>query len=70
MGRAAYPGASHLRITADCEGSNSSRSRLGKLALQEWADEQGMSLAFCHFPPATSKWNRIEHRMFSYVTPN
>ena len=70
MGLAAYPGASYLLITADGGGSNSSRSLLWKLALQEWADAQGMSLAFCHFPPATSKWNSIEHRMFSYVTQN
>ena len=70
MGRATYPGASRLLITANGGGSNSSRSRLWKLALQEWADEVGLSLAVCHFPPATSKWTKIEHRMFSYITEN
>ena len=70
MGQAAYPGASRLLITADGGGSSSSRSRLWKLELQEWADEVGLALAVCHFPPATSKWNKIEHRMFSYVTQN
>ena len=70
MGRAAYPGARCLLISADGGGSNSSRSRLWKLAWQDWADELRMSLAVCRFPPVASKWNKIEHRMFSYVPQN
>jgi len=57
-------------ITADGGGSNSSRNRLWKVALQELADELGLSLCVCHFPPGTSKWNQIEHRMFRFITQN
>jgi hypothetical protein len=70
MGRKRYPGAKELLITADGGGSNSSRSRLWKVALQELADDLGMTITVCHFPPGTSKWNKIEHRMFSHITLN
>jgi len=70
MGRAAYPKATDLLITADSGGSNSSRSRLWKVELQKWANQTGLSLTVCHFPPGTSKWNKIEHRMFSFITKN
>ncbi len=70
MGRDAYPDASRLLITADGGGSNSSRSRLWKRELQEFADQQGLKVSVCHFPPGTSKWNRIEHRMFAWITQN
>ena len=55
---------------ADGGGSNGSRTRLWKVALQRLADETGMAVSVCHFPPGTSKWNKIEHRMFSYITKN
>ena len=70
MGRKRYPRAKQLLITADCGGSNSSRTRLWKVALQELADELGLRLTVCHFPPGTSKWNKIEHRMFCHITQN
>jgi hypothetical protein len=70
MGRKAYPQASELLITADGGGSNSSRSRLWKLELQKLADETGLSIAVRHFPPGTSKWNKVEHRLFSHITQN
>lgn len=70
MGTARFPRARKLLITADGGGSNSSRNRLWKLALQELADELGLSLQVCHFPPGTSKWNQIEHRLFSFITQN
>ena len=70
MGRKRYPQARELLITADCGGSNSSRTRLWKVALQELADDLGLRLTVCHFPPGTSKWNKIEHRMFCHVTQN
>jgi Rhodopirellula transposase DDE domain len=70
MGRRAYPEATELLITADGGGSNGSRSRLWKVALQRWADEVGLRMAVCHFPPGTSKWNKIEHRMFSHIAMN
>jgi transposase len=70
MGKEAYPGATQLLITADGGGSNSSRSRLWKCELQELANETGLSIAVCHFPPGTSKWNKIEHRLFSHITQN
>ncbi len=57
-------------ITADCGGSNSYRSRLWKLKLQELATEVGKTIYVCHFPPGTSKWNKIEHRLFSHITQN
>ena len=70
MGRRSYPGATELLITADGGGSNGSRSRLWKLELQSLADETGLSINVCHLPPGTSKWNKIEHRMFSHITQN
>jgi hypothetical protein len=70
MGRETYPGASRLLITADSGGSNGSRVRLWKLELQKLADETGLQISVCHFPPGTSKWNKIEHRLFSFITKN
>jgi len=70
MGSKRYPRAKELLITADGGGSNGSRSRLWKVALQELADRLGLRLTVCHFPPGTSKWNKIEHRMFSHITMN
>ena len=70
MGKKRYPQAKGLLITADCGGSNSSRTRLWKVALQELADDLGLRLTVCHFPPGTSKWNKIEHRMFCHITRN
>ena len=70
MGRARYPQAKELLITADGGGSNSSRCRLWKIALQELADATGLTLHVSHFPPGTSKWNKIEHRLFCHVTQN
>ena len=70
MGQQAYPESTKLLITADGGGSNGSRVRLWKLELQKFADEIGMSIAVCHFPPGTSKWNKIEHRLFSRITQN
>jgi hypothetical protein len=70
MGRRAYPQARQLLITADGGGSNGSRCRLWKVSLQALADELGLEIAVCHFPPGTSKWNKIEHRMFCHITEN
>ena len=70
MGSQRFPGASKLLITADGGGSNSSRNRLWKKSLQDLADELGLTLKVCHFPPGTSKWNKIEHRLFCFITKN
>ena len=70
MGQALYPDATRLLITADAGGSNGYRLRLWKLELQKLADETGLEMAVCHFPPGTSKWNKIEHRLFSAITQN
>jgi hypothetical protein len=70
MGRKRFPQAEELLITADGGGSNGSRCRLWKVALQELADKIGLRLSVCHFPPGTSKWNRIEHRLFCHITQN
>jgi transposase len=70
MGQQTYPRAKRLLITADCGGSNGSRLRLWKWELQKLADETGLRIAVCHFPPGTSKWNKIEHRLFSFITQN
>jgi Rhodopirellula transposase DDE domain len=70
MGSARYPEARELLITADGGGSNGSRCRLWKVALQDLADQLGIPVAVCHFPPGTSKWNKIEHRMFCHITQN
>ena len=69
-GRHLYPNANLIVITADGGGSNGSRLRLWKLELQKFADEIGLSLSICHFPPGTSKWNKIEHRLFSFISSN
>jgi len=68
MGRRHYKGAGKILIMADAGGSNASRTRLWKVALQGLATRLGMSAHVCHFPPGTSKWNKIEHRMFSHIT--
>ena len=68
MGRERYPDAGRLMITADGGGSNGSRVRLFKVELQKLADETGLTLQVCHFPPGTSKWNKIEHRLFCHIT--
>jgi transposase len=70
MGSPTYPEATELLITADSGSSNGSRSRLWKLRLQDLADETGLAVHVCHFPPGTSKWNKIEHRMFCHITEN
>jgi hypothetical protein len=70
MGRRAYPDATKLLLTADGGGSNGYRTRLWKLELQRFADESGLTLTVAHYPPGTSKWNKIEHRMFCYITQN
>ena len=69
-GRRLYPDAGKILITADGGGSNGWRLRLWKLELQTWADEIGLALSVCHFPPGTSKWNKIEHRLFSFISSN
>jgi hypothetical protein len=70
LGRERYPDATTLQITADCGGSNGNRTRLWKTELQQLADETGLTIRVCHFPPGTSKWNRIEHRLWSFVSHN
>jgi transposase len=69
-GRARYPNMRELTITADCGGSNGSRVRLWKVELQKLADETGLTIKVRHYPPGTSKWNKIEHRMFCHITQN
>ena len=70
MGRSSYPSARKLLITADSGGSNGARVRLWKLELQKFSDETGLAVSVSHFPPGTSKWNKIEHRLFSFITLN
>jgi transposase len=70
MGQASSPRAERLLITADGGGSNGSRVRLWKVELQRLADETGLEISVCHFPPGTSKWNKIEHRLFSFISQN
>ena len=70
MGSRVYPRATKILVTADGGGSNSSRSRLWKVCLQHFVDEIGLSISVCHFPPGTSKWNKIEHRLFNHITSN
>jgi hypothetical protein len=70
MGGARYPRAKRLLITADCGGSNGARVRLWKVELQKLADQTGLTIVVAHHPPGTSKWNRIEHRLFSFITQN
>lgn len=70
QGRNLYPQAERLLITADGGGSNGYRSRLWKLELQRFADQLGFPISVCHFPPGTSKWNKVEHRLFSFISSN
>ena len=70
MGKKRYPDAKRLMITADGGGSNGSRVKLWKIELQKFATETGLEISVCHFPPGTSKWNKIEHRLFSFITKN
>ncbi len=70
MGRPSYPKAKQLLVTADSGGSNGARVRLWKWELQQFADETGLAVSVCHFPPGTSKWNKIEHRLFSFISQN
>jgi transposase len=70
MGSARYPGAERILITADAGGSNGYRLRNWKLQLAKLAEELGLDITVCHYPPGTSKWNKIEHRMFSFITMN
>ena len=70
LGAERFPDATTLTITADCGGSNGNRTRLWKTELQRLADETGLAVRVCHFPPGTSKWNKIEHRLFSFISMN
>ena len=70
MGRRAYPAAQRLFITADAGGSNGYRSRAWKMELQKFANDTGLKIRVSHFPPGTSKWNKIEHRLFCHITQN
>jgi len=70
MGKPRYKGANELLITADCGGSNGYRARLWKARLQDFADTSGVSVRVMHYPPGTSKWNKIEHRLFNHITMN
>jgi hypothetical protein len=70
MGRPAYREAQSLLITADAGGSNGARLRLWKWELQQFANRTGLAITVCHFPPGTSKWNKIEHRLFSHIAMN
>lgn len=65
-----YPKEKHIYITADCGGSNNVRSRLWKVELQKLADEIKLEMTVSHFPPGTSKWNKIEHKLFSFISQN
>jgi len=70
LGAERFPDATTLTITADCGGSNGNRTRLWKTELQRLADDTGLAVRVCHFPPGTSKWNKIEHRLFSFISIN
>ena len=70
MGKKRYPKARELLICADSGGSNGYRSHLWKLELQKLADRERLTITVCHFPPGTSKWNKIEHKLFSFITMN
>jgi hypothetical protein len=70
VGKDHYASSKRLLITADSGGSNAARSRLWKLELQGWADETGLLIEVCHYPPGTSKWNKIEHRLFCHIPRN
>jgi Rhodopirellula transposase DDE domain len=68
LGKTLYPDATEIMITADCGGSNGYRNKLWKTELQKLSDEIGVKITVRHYPPGTSKWNKIEHRMFSFIT--
>ena len=68
LGRERYPTATSLQITADCGGGNGNRVRLWKTELQRLAEDTGLEICVCHFPPGTSKWNKIEHRLFCHIS--
>jgi DDE family transposase len=70
LGRERYPHPQSLTITADCGGSNGNRTRLWKTELQRLSDDTGLQITVCHFPPGTSKWNKVEHRLFSFISKN
>jgi hypothetical protein len=70
LGSERYPAARALQITADCGGGNGNRTRLWKTELQKLADDTGLEIRVCHFPPGTSKWNKIEHRLFCHISQN
>lgn len=70
VGRPSYRGTSEVLVTADCGGSNGNRVRLWKVELQKLSNELRLTIHICHLPPGTSKWNKIEHRMFSYISKN
>lgn len=70
MSSRSYPKTTKLLVTADCGGSNGYRPRLWKVELQRLATETGLEISVCHFPPGTSKWNKIEHRMFCHIVEN
>ena len=70
MGQKRFPNATRLLVTADCGGSNSPRTRLWRLELQRLANETGLTVEVCHYPPGTSKWNKIEHSLFCHITRN
>jgi len=70
LGENLYPHATALTITADCGGSNGNPTKLWKTELQQFADQTGLTIRVCHFPPATSKWNKIEHQLFSFISKN
>ena len=70
FGQQRYPNATSLMITADCGGSNGNRTRLWKTELQRLANDTGLQIIVCHFPPGTSKWTKIEHRLVSYISKN
>ena len=70
MGKKRYPATTRLLITADCGGSNSPRTRLWRWELQKFSNKTGLKIELCHYPPGTSKWNKIEHRLFCHITRN
>jgi len=70
MGKTLYKNSKKIMITADCGGSNNYKARLWKFELQKLSNELGKSILVCHFPPGTSKWNKIEHRMFAFISKN
>ena len=70
VGRDRYPGSSRLLLTADCGGSNGNRLRAFKVEVAAFVARTGLEVTVCHFPPGTSKWNKVEHRLFSFISMN